>query len=285
MNSVPVVIIGAPRSGTNVLRDVLTTIPGLGTWPCDEINYIWRHGHVFHPSDEFTPDMATPRLKRYIRRRFEWVARRYKAHTVVEKTCANSLRVGFVNRIVPEAKYIVIRRNGIDAAASAMKRWKASLDIAYLARKARFIPWVDLPYYVLRYIYNRLSKVATVEKQLSFWGPAISDMDRVMSNRTLPEKCILQWKRCVDLADKAFDEFSDDAYLDVSYEVFVRTPSVELERILDFLDVTAPPDVVSQAIAPVSGDSVGKGLKLIPEDQQRKMWELAAETLRRHGYG
>ena len=36
----PVVIIGAPRSGTNMLRDVLCDWPGVVTWPCDEINLI-----------------------------------------------------------------------------------------------------------------------------------------------------------------------------------------------------------------------------------------------------
>ena len=37
----PVIIIGAPRSGTNMLRDILTNFEGIETWPCDEINYIW----------------------------------------------------------------------------------------------------------------------------------------------------------------------------------------------------------------------------------------------------
>jgi hypothetical protein len=34
----------APCSGANMLRDVLTLLPGVATWPCDEINYTWRHG-------------------------------------------------------------------------------------------------------------------------------------------------------------------------------------------------------------------------------------------------
>ena len=38
MNRAPVVIIGAPRSGTNMLRDVLVGVGGYATWPCDEIN-------------------------------------------------------------------------------------------------------------------------------------------------------------------------------------------------------------------------------------------------------
>ena len=109
----PVVIIGAPRSGTNMLRDVLCRVPGLGTWPCDEINYIWRHGNVRYSSDEFTVDMARPIVRRSIQRRF---AEQQKLHrVVVEKTCANSLRVPFVDKVIPQARYVFIVRDGIDA--------------------------------------------------------------------------------------------------------------------------------------------------------------------------
>jgi len=93
VNYRPVIIIGAPRSGTNMLRDALTGVPGVSTWPCDEINYIWRHGNKRHPSDEFTPEMVTSDIRRYVNHRFDRVASRCHAHTVVEKTCANSLRM------------------------------------------------------------------------------------------------------------------------------------------------------------------------------------------------
>ena len=41
MNINPVIIIGAPRSGTNILRDTLSIISNVRTWDCDEIPYIW----------------------------------------------------------------------------------------------------------------------------------------------------------------------------------------------------------------------------------------------------
>src|SRR5699024_12209800 len=118
----PVVIIGAPRSGTNMLRDVLCSLDHVATWPCDEINYIWRHGNLRYPSDELPPKRATVPVRRYIRRQFDWVMRRYGVRYVVEKTCANSLRVPFVDAVVPEAKYVFIRRDGLDAVGSAMGR-------------------------------------------------------------------------------------------------------------------------------------------------------------------
>ena len=42
----PLIIIGAGRSGTNALRDALTTFSKISSWPCDEINPIWRHGNL-----------------------------------------------------------------------------------------------------------------------------------------------------------------------------------------------------------------------------------------------
>ncbi len=59
---------------------------------------------------------------------------------VVEKTCATSLRVEFVRAVLPDAKYVFITRDGLDAAASAMERWHAPLDLRYTAAKARFVP-------------------------------------------------------------------------------------------------------------------------------------------------
>ena len=70
----PVIIIGAARSGTNMLRDVLTSLPGVGTWPCDEINYIWRHRNARNPLDEFQPEQATDPVRRFIRGEFDRIA-------------------------------------------------------------------------------------------------------------------------------------------------------------------------------------------------------------------
>ncbi|MDZ7809391.1 MAG: sulfotransferase [Arhodomonas sp.] len=188
----PVVIIGAPRSGTNMLRDVLCSLDGVTTWPCDEINYIWRHGNLRYPSDELPPERATGSVRRYIRRQFDWVARRYGAETVVEKTCANSLRVPFVDAVVPEAKYLFIRRDGLDAVGSAMDRWTAPLDIPYLARKARFVPATDLPYYAGRYFWSRVYRLFSREQRLAF-APAASARGVLLSGQLTFSSCVPIW--------------------------------------------------------------------------------------------
>lgn len=280
----PVIIIGTPRSGTNMLRDVLTSLPGAATWPCDEINYIWRHGNVRYPSDEFTPDMARLEVCKYIRRQFEWVAEKYQAHTVVEKTCANSLRVGFVDRVVPEAKYVFIRRDGLDAVGSAIKRWKAEVDIPYLARKARFVPVSDLPFYGSKFIKNQIFRLLSKEKRLAFWGPKLDHMEELLNKYSLEEVCTLQWKQCVDKAAEELSEISGDRWVEVAYEDFVTEPEAGFKKLIEFLDLKVSDDVIAGAVEGVSPRSIGKGRRDMGEKAVERLMPLIQTTMARYGY-
>ncbi len=279
-----VIIIGAPRSGTNMLRDALTSLPSVATWPCDEINYIWRHGNLRYPSDEFTPDLATPRIKAYIRRQFEKMQTRSGQPVLVEKTCANALRVDFVDAVVPEAKFVHIYRNGLDVVDSAMKRWKAPLDIPYLARKARYVPLSDMPFYATRYAANRLYRVLSRRDRLAFWGPQLSDMQSLLAEYTLEEVCALQWKRCVENASASFANMPDGKVINICYEQFVAAPQAELKRITDFLGFASRDADIANAVTPVTPTRVGAGKKSLSDRQRDRLSELVGNTLDRLGY-
>lgn len=280
----PAVIIGAPRSGTNMLRDVLTSLEGIATWPCDEINYIWRHGNVRFPSDEIPEDRATPVVKSYVQQRFEDIREKCSADIVVEKTCANSLRVPFVDAVVPDAKYVYIYRDGIDATGSAKERWTAKLDIPYILEKVRFVPKMDLPYYALRYFWARVYRLISREKRLAFWGPALNGMQEILQQHTLNEVCALQWQQCVDKAEEAFSRMPEDKVVRVRYEDFVRNPVTELSRILEFLGKEVPQHGIERAVERVSPRSLGKGRKALGEYEVANLEALVGDTLRRYDY-
>jgi len=284
MDYQPVIIVGAPRSGTNMLRDVLTSFDGVATWPCDEINYIWRHGNVRYPSDEIPAERATPAIQNYIRQRFSDIREKYSADVVIEKTCANSLRVPFVDAVVPDAKYIFIYRDGLDATGSAKERWTAKLDIPYILEKVRFVPKADLPYYGLRYFWARVYRFVSREKRLAFWGPALDDMQNILQNHTLNEVCALQWQRCVDRTEEAFSKMHADKVVRVRYEDFVREPVLQLTRILEFMDRDIEPDKIAKAVEGVSPRSLGKGRKALGEEEVANLEALVGETLKRYDY-
>ena len=178
---------------------------------------------------------------------------------MVEKTCANSLRVGFVNRVVPEARFLFIRRDGIDAAASAMERWHAHPDPVYLARKARFVPLTDWPHYAWKIARGRVRGLLGGARNPKPWGPRLDGMDALLAQRPLEEVCALQWKRCVDSAADAFAKMPADRWLEVVYEDFVRAPEEELGRVLELIGVETDADSRQAAVAGVREDSVGRG--------------------------
>lgn len=280
----PIVIIGAPRSGTNMLRDVLCRFENVATWPCDEINYIWRHGNVRFVSDEIPAELATPAVRSYIQNQFQWVSDRYGVDVIVEKTCSNSLRVPFVNTVLPEARYLFIRRDGLDAVGSAMKRWAAPLDIPYLLSKARFVPLFDLPFYAGRYLWNRIYRVLSKEQRLAFWGPHFAKMTHNLETHSLDEVCALQWQACVEKAAKAFDNMPADRWMEISYEQFVSHPKDELIRILKFVGLDEDESKINHAVEGVRADSVGKGRAMMEQADLSRLETLVAPTLARFGY-
>ena len=69
-----IVIIGAARSGTKILRDVLAQASGAGSVPYD-IGFVWRYGNERVPHDVLDPATVTPRISRFVRRYVERYAR------------------------------------------------------------------------------------------------------------------------------------------------------------------------------------------------------------------
>ncbi|MEX0728500.1 MAG: sulfotransferase [Planctomycetaceae bacterium] len=262
----PLIVIGAPRTGTNMLRDVLCRLPGVATWPCDEINYIWRYRHRNVPHDEFDAAHATSSVTRYIRGAFDAMARRADCRWLVEKTCANSLRVPFVDAVIPDAKYVFLVRDGGDVVASAMKRWTAPLDVPYLLKKARYVPAFDLPFYAWRYLQNRCVRLLHREKRLAVWGPRWQGWEEVARNVSLAELCAIQWAQCVEAAHRDLSQLGPDRVLTMRYEDFVHNPIVQLKRIAERFQLPGDERHLCAAVSDVSTGSVGKAKSsLAPE--------------------
>jgi Sulfotransferase family len=254
----PIVIIGAARSGTNVLRNSLTAFDGFATWPCDEINSIWRRGSTTLRTDELTARQATPQVRRYIRQAFVKLARKTNAQFVVEKTCANSLRIEFVRAVLPEAKFVFLVRDGRDVVASALHRWKANLDLAYTLKKLRYVPPSDLPRLAIRFASHRVRQFAHRERRLPTWGPRFVGMDRLLRTCTLAEVCAEQWRRCVARAAAGLADLPEGRAIGLRYEAFVVNPAFELQRVFDWLGCPVDPARLQDVCRPVSASSVGK---------------------------
>lgn len=284
---VPVIIIGAGRSGTNALRNAMTTLPQLRTWPCDEINAIWRHGNIAFPDDEMTASEAKPNVRKFIRSAFcSFWRSAGQPHYVVEKTCANSLRVEFVHAVLPEARFIHIVREGSDVISSAALRWQGRLEVpglAYYRTKLRYVPLPDLPFYGWAFLRNRLHLVFSKAKRYSIWGPRFRGMT-ANSSEPIEEVCALQWHHCVTKAEAALQKLPEGQAITIRYEDFTSDPASTLATILSFLGTNASENDIASAVSDVRRSSTGKGAPVLTRLKPQTRVQIEANN-RYFGYG
>ncbi len=257
MDNPPIIIIGAARSGTNMLRDAICMLKGLETWPCDEINYVWRHGNIAKEDDRFTSKEVSFNARKYISGEFDRLQKISGAKIVVEKTCANSLRVPFIDSIFSDAKYIFIVRNGYDVTSSALLRWTANFDLQYTLRKLRFVPVSDVPYYFIKFLRNRFTKLLSKDNRLGQWGPIYPGMREHLKNRTLEELCALQWAECVKIAHDDLQLLSNEKVHFVAYDSFVSSPMEEMKKLVKFMGIECTENNIKESIKNISSTSKG----------------------------
>ena len=278
------IIIGAGRSGTNMLRDILSSAGAISTWPCDEINYIWRYRNASQPTDVFSGKMVNDSTKFYVKKQFEKIAKENKTDWVLEKTCANTLRIPFINEIFPDAKFIHIIRDGRDVACSAKERWTAKLDLPYLMKKARYVPLRDLPYYASKYAWSRLYKCFSSQKRVSTWGPRFKGIDDVFRTHSLTLASAIQWQECVKTSIHDFKNIDKKRVVEIKYEDFTYKPAEELEKIISYFKLPMKVSDVAETLNGVSTKSVGRWHNKLSEIESEQIISQCGELLKQLGY-
>lgn len=236
----PVILIGAARSGTKILRDLLAASSGVRAVPYD-INYVWRYGA--QGDDMLDPDGLTRRRIRFIRQTIPRLAGARPGDVVVEKTVSNTLRVPFVDRVFPTARYVHLIRDGRDVAESAMRQWQAPPDWRALARKLRGMPLANAGY-VAWFAGNILRGAVAGRGGGGVWGPRFPGLEQAVADG-LATACARQWVASVERARADLAALPGDRVFEIRYEDMVADPDRVggLARALDLPD----PDAVAAA--------------------------------------
>ncbi|UCG02030.1 MAG: sulfotransferase [Candidatus Heimdallarchaeota archaeon] len=258
MNWQPVIIIGAPRSGTNILRDSISEFPGVSTWPCDEINFIWKHGNISFPHDELSLELLTSSIQLFIRKQFEKIHNKTGCKIVLEKTCANTLRLDYVDKIFPDAKYIHILRDGRDAVESIIRCWKNPVNPPkYYLDKFLIVPPPDR----LKVLWVILRKRFYFKKVHSWrsWGPEFCNLRNLLNEkRPLYEICAFQWLACVSKTLEFFEKIDPSRYFILKYENFVKNPKPYFFEIGKFLNISVKENQAEKIIESISQKNISK---------------------------
>lgn len=233
-----VILIGAARSGTKLLRDCLGHQEGAAVVPYD-VNFVWRMGCENSAHDELAPTDISPRNREQIEHQLQ---RWWKEPVLVEKTVSNTLRVPYVHALFPDARFIHLIRDGYDVVESSYRQWTARPDWRYLTGKVRALPPASAPRYALRVggqmvrrQFNRRSGGALTP----VWGPVYQGaLEDVREMGVLPVVA-RQWRRCVDSSLSGLMEVPDNQRIEVRYEEFVADPLSELKRLCEFCHLDA----------------------------------------------
>lgn len=274
-----VILVGAARSGTKLLRDAIASHPGVAKVPYD-INYVWRLGNEGVPHDELPADLATPAVRRRIRKRIESY-RRGRA-VLVEKTVATTLRVPFARRIYPDAHFVHLVRHGGDVTESAVRQWRAPPDWRYIVKKARGFPIVEALGYAAGYAKSTLRRVLRPRRPV-VWGPRYDGIEEDLARWSLAEVCAMQWRTCVEHALEALAEVPPPQVTTIRYEEFVEDPIAHLRTLASRIGIDPVGYEESDVAARISVDYIGRGRRADDREIESAI-TLLEPTLARLGY-
>jgi hypothetical protein len=213
----PVFIVSPPRSGSTMLFETLARAPRLFTIG-DESHQLIEGVPQLSPesrnwdSNRLLADDATPAIAETLRRRFYEALRDRNRQRpspgqpvrLLEKTPKNSLRVAFLTRVFPEARFIYLYRDPRQVLSSMIEAWTTG----------RFRTYPQLP---------------------GWTGPAWSLLLvpgwRELSGRPLHEIVAAQWNAATRLLLDDLEALPVERCTIVRYDALVADPTAGIRRL------------------------------------------------------
>jgi hypothetical protein len=216
----PVFIVSPPRSGSTFLFETLLQAPGVYTIG-DESHQLIEGIAALAPeargfsSNRLLAEDATPPIAEELRARFLDALRdrdqRRPASPagrlrMLEKTPKNALRVSFLARVFPEARFIYLYRDPKSVLSSMMEAWSSGRFRTY----PQLPGWTGLPWSLLL---------------VPGWRDLIGQpLNRIVA---------AQWSTTTRLLLDDLQQLPEDRWIVARYEPLVSEPEAEIRRLCD----------------------------------------------------
>lgn len=276
----PIIIIGAARSGTKFLRDLLAVPAGVKAVPYD-VNYVWRYGVVNCPDDRLDHRNISNKQVSFIRKTIRKLAKAQPDDILIEKTVSNTLRVPYINKVYPQARYVHLIRDGRDVTESAMRLWQAPPDWKALRTKLRGMPLSNLGY-IFWFAKNFFFGLGSGRKGGKIWGPRFPGVDEAAEKYSLAGICALQWKHSVKAATEDLKSISDERVFTIRYEDLI-TDAAALRGLIGHLGLPDEERIMATWAEKLRPSAPALWEKLCQKDQD-DMLNVLASTLAEKEY-
>jgi hypothetical protein len=285
-----IVVVGAPRSGTTILAEVLGRHPEVADFY--EPYYIWDYRLGSGEDDLRTAAMADQANSAFIRREFELFARKSRKSIVVEKSPENCFRVPYVRAVFPEAKWIHILRDGRDSVASIYresekrKRIVEQREVTQLF--AVFKEMMELqPFWRnrLQAIWFEIRQIASLDPRRYFnkakwggesgWGPRFPGWRDARQRLGPVGFAAMQWRTSIETLLRDLADVPAAQRIECCYEDFAANPERELKRLCAFIGIP----MVSGLACDITAQSVGQWRQVFTPRQLAELGPLIGELM------
>ena len=285
----PIVILGAPRAGTSVLGHLLEAHPALVH--AREPRIVWKYGND-GLSDMLPASAARPDVVAHIRKYFQQLVGDAPGERLLEKTPSNSLRVPFVDKVFPDARYIHITRNGFDSAVSIKSFWQnntSGLGQAHkgpngsiLRQRLKQVKLRQVPFYAGEVLKRVMPGRGGAPRSL--WGPRLPGLATMAREMSLIEVAGMQWRSCVERARIDTAAIAPDRYHELRLE---DLDEAALKAALDFAGLDYADEVREFFRAEFQPEQTGSrrsALEAMDEAERHALRRVIAPTMAWLGY-
>jgi LPS sulfotransferase NodH len=197
----------------------------------------------------------TQPLARHYRELFDWLTARCGKSCWIERSGTSIEYLGDLVRFFPEARFVHIHRDGLEAALSMREYAVLRVAVAVMNGLAGEID----------YTHEALNRLERED------GAAI---DRLLATRPPIELYGKYWNDQIERGDAARRALADSAFLDVRFEELVTEPVAVVSRIADFLDLprndgTGENAWIARAAALSHGLPKARAPELPPAERER----------------
>jgi len=263
-NSSFVFIVGSPRSGTTILGELLDKHQQLSQWY--EPYFVWDRFFRMATHDQRIAADATIRVKGQIFRDFDRYRKNKNCLTLIDKSPRNSLKIPFILKIFPRARFIHLLRDGRDVTLSIHKEWQRRRSIVkdpkqqgrfnylkalgvlkkFLARQAFMQDKLKALWFETHgHFINKTSQLNRLRWNGEIgWGPRFKNWQEVYSQNTLLQFNAHQWRACVECIQQEWDLIQPENRLTIRYEDLITQPETIINEILDFIGVKSSKDFI-----------------------------------------